>query len=41
MEHVDADLVNEEGNLGTERLDMLIFARWTFWTAGKQLGVRD
>ncbi|MGO8746259.1 MAG: flavin reductase family protein [Thermoguttaceae bacterium] len=39
-EHVDAELIDEEGNLRTERLDMLIFARWTFWTAGKQIAVR-
>jgi flavin reductase (DIM6/NTAB) family NADH-FMN oxidoreductase RutF len=40
VEHVDADLIDEDGNLPAERLDMLIFARWTFWTAGKQLGNR-
>ena len=40
VEHVDADLIDEEGNLRTERLDMLVFARWTFWTVGKQIGVR-
>jgi len=40
IEHVDADLIDEEGNLRVERLDMLIFARWTFWTAGKQIGIR-
>jgi len=39
VEHVDADLMDEQGNLRSERLDMLIFARWTFWTAGKQIGV--
>ena len=40
MEHVDAELIDEKGNLRTERLDMLVFARWTFWTVGKQIGVR-
>jgi flavin reductase (DIM6/NTAB) family NADH-FMN oxidoreductase RutF len=40
VEHVDADLIDEEGNLRTDRLDMLIFARWTFWTVGKQIGGR-
>ena len=40
VEHVDATLIDEKGNLRTERLDMLIFARWTFWTAGQQIGVR-
>jgi len=39
VEHVDAQLIDEKGNLRAERLDMLIFARWTFWTAGKQIGV--
>ena len=29
-----------ESDLRTERLDMLVFARWTFWTVGKQIGVR-
>ena len=38
VEHVDAELIDEKGGLRTERLDMLIFARWTFWTAGKQIG---
>jgi flavin reductase (DIM6/NTAB) family NADH-FMN oxidoreductase RutF len=40
VEHVDAELIDDEGNLRTDRLDMLIFARWTFWTAGKQIGGR-
>ncbi len=40
VEHVDADLIDEEGDLRVERLDMLVFARWTFWTVGKQIGVR-
>jgi hypothetical protein len=40
VEHVDADLIDGEGNLRVERLDMLIFARWTFWTAGRQIWVR-
>jgi hypothetical protein len=40
VEYVDAELIDEQGDLRTERLDMLIFARWTFWTAGKQIGVR-
>jgi flavin reductase (DIM6/NTAB) family NADH-FMN oxidoreductase RutF len=39
VEHVDADLIDEEGNLRTEHLDMLVFARWTFWTVGKQIEV--
>jgi flavin reductase (DIM6/NTAB) family NADH-FMN oxidoreductase RutF len=38
VEHVDADLLDESGALRTAELDMLIFARWTFWTAGKRLG---
>jgi flavin reductase (DIM6/NTAB) family NADH-FMN oxidoreductase RutF len=38
VEHVDAELLDEKGNLRPERLDMLIFARWTFWTAGQQIG---
>lgn len=40
VEHVDAELIDEKGDLRTERLDMLVFARWTFWTVGKQIGVR-
>ena len=40
VEHVDADLIDEKGELRTERLDVLVFARWTFWTVGKQVGVR-
>ena len=40
VEHVDAELIDEEGNLRTECLDMLIFARRTLWTAGKQIEVR-
>ena len=40
VEHVDADLIDEKGDLRVERLDMLIFARWTFWTVGKQIGIR-
>lgn len=38
VEHIDADLIDQEGNLKTNALDMLIFARWTFWTAGQQIG---
>ena len=40
VEHVDAELIDEKGDLRTERLDMLVFARWTFWAVGKQIGVR-
>ena len=40
VEHVDADLIDEKGELTVDRLDMLIFARWTFWTAGRQIGSR-
>ena len=38
VEHVDAELIDETGALDVEALDMLIFARWTFWTAGRQIG---
>ena len=38
VEHIDADLIDADGNLKTHALDMLIFARWTFWTAGQQIG---
>jgi flavin reductase (DIM6/NTAB) family NADH-FMN oxidoreductase RutF len=38
VEHVDAELVDETGALRVEGLDMLIFARWTFWRAGEQGG---
>ncbi len=40
VEHVDAELIDEKGNLRAGCLDMLIFARWTFWTAGRQIGNR-
>ncbi len=40
IEHIDAALIDENGELRTEQLDMLIFARWTFWTAGKKIGDR-
>ena len=40
VEHVDAELIDEKGDLKVDRLDMLVFARWTFWTVGKQIGVR-
>jgi flavin reductase (DIM6/NTAB) family NADH-FMN oxidoreductase RutF len=40
VEHVDAELLDEEGALRVERLDMLVFARWTFWTVGKRIGAR-
>jgi flavin reductase (DIM6/NTAB) family NADH-FMN oxidoreductase RutF len=39
VEHVDRNLIDDTGGLKTEDLDMLIFARWTFWTAGKRIGV--
>jgi flavin reductase (DIM6/NTAB) family NADH-FMN oxidoreductase RutF len=38
VEHVDADLLDEAGALRLDQLDMLIFARWTFWSAGRQIG---
>ncbi len=38
VEHVDAELIDGNGDLKIQDLDMLIFARWTFWTAGKQIG---
>lgn len=38
VEHVDAELFDEQGSFRAERLDMLIFARWTFWSAGQKLG---
>lgn len=38
VEHVDADLIDETGALKVNELDMLIFARWTFWTTGRQIG---
>ena len=38
LEHVDADLIDETGALKIDELDMLIFARWTFWRAGQQIG---
>jgi flavin reductase (DIM6/NTAB) family NADH-FMN oxidoreductase RutF len=38
VEHIDADLVDENGALRVEGLDMLIFARWTFWRPGERLG---
>ena len=38
VEHVDAELIDANGNLKVKDLDMLIFARSTFWTAGKQIG---
>lgn len=37
VEHVDADLFDADGELRVEDLDMLIFTRWTFWRAGKQV----
>jgi len=37
VEHVDADLFDANGALRVEALDMLIFARWTLWSAGKQV----
>jgi flavin reductase (DIM6/NTAB) family NADH-FMN oxidoreductase RutF len=40
VEHVDAELLDEAGAIRTDRLDMLIFARWTFWSAGRQIGNR-
>lgn len=39
VEHIDAELLDEQGHFKAERLDMLIFARWTFWNVGQQLGV--
>jgi flavin reductase (DIM6/NTAB) family NADH-FMN oxidoreductase RutF len=38
VEHIDADLIDEEGNLKVDELDMLIFARWNFWQPGKRIG---
>ncbi len=38
LEHVDAELIDETGALNVAALDMLIFARWTFWSAGRQIG---
>jgi flavin reductase (DIM6/NTAB) family NADH-FMN oxidoreductase RutF len=40
VEHVDAALIDQNGDLRADKLDMLIFARWKFWSAGKQLGTR-
>lgn len=38
VEHVDADLVDANGALKLDALDMLIFARWNFWAPGPRIG---
>jgi flavin reductase (DIM6/NTAB) family NADH-FMN oxidoreductase RutF len=38
VEHVDAELIDPQGKLRVDRLDMLIFAQWTFFSAGTQIG---
>ncbi len=37
VEHIDAELLDENGVLRVDQLDMLIFARWELWTAGRRL----
>jgi len=37
-EHVDESALDEQGRVDVARLDMLIYAHSTYWSAGQQLG---
>jgi len=38
VEHVDADVLDERGNIRTEALDVLCFLHWEYWSLGRRLG---
>ena len=33
-----AAIVDEEGRVKVDKLDMLIFGQWNFWAAGRRVG---
>jgi flavin reductase (DIM6/NTAB) family NADH-FMN oxidoreductase RutF len=37
-EHVDEACLTPEGRIDVEKTDMLIFAEWAFWAAGRRVG---
>lgn len=37
-EHVDESCLSPDGKIDVDKTDMLIFAEWAFWTAGRKIG---
>ena len=37
-EHVDETCLTPEGKIDVDQADMLIFAEWAFWSAGRRIG---
>jgi len=38
VQHVDRDVLNEHGRLMVEKLDVLCFLNWEYWSLGERLG---
>ena len=37
-QHVDEACLTPEGKIDVDKTDMLVFAEWGFWTAGRRIG---
>ncbi len=37
-QHVDESCLGPDGKIDVDKTDMLIFAEWAFWTAGRRIG---